>query len=471
VARRNSLKEKARLRQERARRNLDPAQPVDLLGTVELLHRHLDASLCETVFQSQRKTERRREWTLQALAEFWTAVILRAPQALTQVLQEAARGVGGLPQVQTTEEAFFKRCKNLHWRFFAALWERFTERLLGDAPVSFAAEAACLLKRFANVWIVDGSRLDAIAHRLKILHDVRAAILPGCLLVAYDLFRGIPRRFCFDPDGTASEMVRTYRLLDQIPRDTLLVGDRLYASMVLFHELTLRQLGGLFRLNGLIKFRRLQRLSRVRVPGGILEDWRVEAGCGATAPQQMLRYLRLKQGNVVHELLTNVLDPRQLPAAEAMNLYPYRWTIERMFFDLKEVLNLHRFYAANPNAVAMQVYAAAMVYTAMRVAQARIARQLKIEPEQISPQKLFPRLATASCWFGGVTAGFLLMRQANRRTRLKTPSVRGRPEVTTTAGAILVEKRSEHRRRRRFCEGRRKCKSFKHVSGGRRLLN
>jgi len=27
-----------------------------------------------------------------------------------------------------------------------------------------------------------------------------------------------------------------------------------------------------------------------------------------------------------------------------------------MFFDLKEVLNLKHFYAANPNAVAMQVY-------------------------------------------------------------------------------------------------------------------
>jgi hypothetical protein len=29
-------------------------------------------------------------------------------------------------------------------------------------------------------------------------------------------------------------------------------------------------------------------------------------------------------------------------AAEALALYPYRWRIERMYFDLKEVLNLNR---------------------------------------------------------------------------------------------------------------------------------
>ena len=41
--------------------------------------------------------------------------------------------------------------------------------------------------------------------------------------------------------------------------------------------------------------------------------------------------------------------------AKALALYARRWSIERMYFDLKVVLNLNRVYAANPNAVAMQV--------------------------------------------------------------------------------------------------------------------
>jgi hypothetical protein len=38
------------------------------------------------------------------------------------------------------------------------------------------------------VEIFDGSRLDKIAHRLKILWPEKAAVLPGCLLAVYDIY-------------------------------------------------------------------------------------------------------------------------------------------------------------------------------------------------------------------------------------------------------------------------------------------
>lgn len=67
-----------------------------------------------------------------------------------------------------------------------------------------------------------------------------------------------------------------------------------------------------------------------------------------------------------------------------------------MFVDLKEVLNLNRLYAANPDAVAMQVYAATIVYNALRVAQSDAAGQLGLAREEFSPAKLFPKIAVAS---------------------------------------------------------------------------
>jgi hypothetical protein len=35
-----------------------------------------------------------------------------------------------------------------------------------------------------------------------------------------------------------------------------------------------------------------------------------------------------------------VLDPKELTAEEALALYPWRWKVERLCFDVKEVLNL-----------------------------------------------------------------------------------------------------------------------------------
>jgi hypothetical protein len=109
-------------------------QRIELLDTVELLHDYLTKSLCQTVFQQTRTTERERQWSLHTLASFWTKVILRAPQSLTQALQEAALGNGsGWPPVGASPEAFCQRCQNLDWRFFANLHAAFVTQVLPQA--------------------------------------------------------------------------------------------------------------------------------------------------------------------------------------------------------------------------------------------------------------------------------------------------------------------------------------------------
>jgi hypothetical protein len=168
-------------------------------------------------------------------------------------------------------------------------------------------------------------------------------------------------------------------------------------------------------------------------------------------------------------LLTNVLVPARLRAEEALDLYPYRWGIERMFYDLKEVLNLNRLYAANPNAVAMQVYAAALVYNALRVAQSEGAAQVGVAPETISPAKFYPKVVTA-------TFLYLHEQQWERQWRQQHPRhhlclVAGRRRWRRSAlGPLQVERRDEHRRHRRFCPARRQWKSLAHVRGGRRFI-
>ena len=57
---------------------------VDLLRVIDLLQAHITTALCRTVFGQVRRTERQRVWTLEALVRFWTAVVLRAPTALSQ---------------------------------------------------------------------------------------------------------------------------------------------------------------------------------------------------------------------------------------------------------------------------------------------------------------------------------------------------------------------------------------------------
>src|SRR2546426_6891381 len=97
----------------------------------------------------------------------------------------------------------------------------------GATPPRYAADMAPVAARFAALVILDGSRLAAIAHRLKLLWNERAVVLPGCLLGVYDVGRGLCRHLHFSADAAASEMTRAKAALAGLARDTLVLGDRL----------------------------------------------------------------------------------------------------------------------------------------------------------------------------------------------------------------------------------------------------
>jgi len=452
--------------------SVPPRSPeVDLLATTELLHRHLDEALCEDVFRKLRGKERRRRWTLHRLLEFWMAVILRAPRSLTQLLEEGRRGGDGLvPPVRATPEAFFQRCETLPPYFFAEVYHRFGARILPEALPDYAGDLASLRERIPEVWAIDGSKLDALAHRLKILRDVRSPVLGGCVTALYDIFRGITRGLFYFADAAMSEEERARLALEDVPAGTLLVGDRLYSTVQFFGQLKEHDLLGLARRRKGIRMRRIQRLSRSVEGGEIVEDTVFEAGSGEDQPTVILRRVRHKRGGrVLADVVTNALDPTRLSAQEALALYAKRWSVERLFFDLKEVLSLHHFYAANPNAVAMQVYAAAIVHTAFRVAQACIARDAGRVPEEISPAKFFPRMARASTCLVLLESGFEYLRDANPQAQLRRPDWSGMFWARAPLQEFLVERRNEVRRHRRYCPSRRRWKSLAHVPGGRAL--
>ncbi len=211
---------------------------IDLVRVLELLRTHITAALCQTVFATVRVTERQRRWTLQALVEFWLAVSLRAPRALSQARYETLEGSEPrFPLVEATPEAFFQRCQSLRPAFFAAIFTRFTAGLLTAAPARYAQGLGEVQACFAGVVVVEGSRRAALAHRLKLLWAERAVVLPGCLLAVYDLGRGLCRTLDFCADAAAGELARAQAAVAALPRDTLVLADRLYGHGIWFATL------------------------------------------------------------------------------------------------------------------------------------------------------------------------------------------------------------------------------------------
>lgn len=449
----------------------DKKARVDLVGMVQLIHRHLTKSLCEEVFRKNRTVERQRKWTLHALAEFWVAVIIRAPQALRHALIESYPGQDhAWPNVGATPEAFFEKCQGMHWSFFSELFKALSPQFLKEATGTYAQPVQDFRKHFPEIWVMDGSQLGEVAHRLKILWKVRAAVLPGRLFIVYDLLRGVVRTLRFEPDAARNENLLAQEAMETIPEGTLILADRLYGTPGFFQRLSKRKSWGISRRNQSVRVEILKALSRKRGGRELLEDVLVKAGTGkkGVAPQQ-LRLIRYRHGTRLLEVFTNVLDTEKLPAERVVELYGQRWSVERMFFDLKEVLNLNRFYAANPNAIAMQVYAAAIVYNAFRIIQARIAQQHGLAPEMLSPAKLYPKLAITSSRLTDCELMWLETVEANPEVSLVKPGYARFSFASTTLGAILVEKKFRPRTKG-IPNPPSTWLSYRHVRGGQKWL-
>jgi hypothetical protein len=419
---------------------------VDLAGVVDLIHEHLTDALCSAVFQATRTRERVRVWTLHHLMRFWVWVIAFAPPSLRSALAEARGPAGGRFQVPDVSAAsFFKRCQRLRPVFAGEIFRKFSEavRRGGDA---FHKTLHPVRERFAAIEAVDASDLDQVRRRLKVLWKDRRVPLGGMILGFYDVCAGMIRDLVFEPKVGTSEFGMALQALERVARATLLVGDRLYGVPKFAAACRAKGIFLLGRLFSAVQVSRERLLSTTPHEGGALEDWEATVGSGQTAKPQTVRVIRWRKGRSTRlELLTTVASPKRLSAVEAMEVYRSRWKIERLFSDLKVVLNLKSLYAANTNAVALQLYATAILHTALRACQARIARQAKVEPEDLSTQKLFPRLVIASSEVVTMRSTILAVERLNPGINFKKPGTEILKSASTPLSTLLVERRTSRK--------------------------
>jgi hypothetical protein len=323
---------------------------VNLTGAIDRVHAVLSSSVCEAAFRKLRSKERARKWTLEA-------VVTRAPSSLRAALDEFyGQRDGAELRFGTSRSSFFERAQSLSWSFFRELFEIFVAAAVPESAASFASELRERLVHYPEVWVVDGSSLARVAHLLKVTRHVKQVLIPGSVLVCYDLFRGIPRIVEFHEKLLGGEAARLRGLLDRVPAGVLLVADRGYSSVRLLAEIAGRGLSCVVRLKINHAMSLCEELGRLVDEGCEVVDRVVTLGQGGPrSPKLRVRVIekRTKDGRVLR-LATTELDPQRLPALVALSLYRRRWTVERLFYDLKEVLNLRRFYAANTNA-AMRV--------------------------------------------------------------------------------------------------------------------
>jgi hypothetical protein len=238
-----------------------------------------------------------------------------------------------------------------------------------------------------------------------------------------------------------SEWALAQRLLAQLPKRALLLGDRLYgvAAFVAHARVACTRVGSHFLL-------RASRSTKPRVLKRLADGTRLIqiAHRARQRPSQILEWFEVREirvrvgrkGQRPHEmrLWTSLLDPRTAPALELAQLYAQRWEHELYFRELKRQVRKTALLQSHTIETAAQEIAALVLVSALLAAERQRAASDQLPVLRVSFSKIL-ELCVKPMWLwvdlghGVLTEQQLttIMRRGYRRMRrYVTPPRRAR---------------------------------------------
>jgi hypothetical protein len=220
-------------------------------------------------------------------------------------------------------------------------WQQRVRRPLPDS-VKFA------LRSFEQIWIADGSTLEALFRKLKSLEDLKTGQLAGKICTVIDLVTRLPVEVWFHTNPAASDTNFEAALLNLLPPKTLILLDRGFYHFHFLQQIINQEVHFITRLKAKASIKYLKIFSY----DYSVKDRLIQVGTGrGGAPVLTLRLIEIKVGKTSYSYITSVLDPQILPPYVVADLYRRRWRIEEAFYTVKRLLGLCYLWTGSINGI------------------------------------------------------------------------------------------------------------------------
>ncbi len=242
------------------------------------------------------------------------------------------------------------------------------------------------LSKFDNIWIADGSTLEALFRKLKSLSEVKPGKLAGKMGVVMNLVTRLPVAIWFQENPNASDTHFEDNLLELVSPQTLLLLDRGFYHFQFWQQLIDRGVHFITR----IKINASIEYQQVFTDGYALRDRLVQIGSGTKkTPIVTLRLIELRKGKVWHSYLTSVLNPEVLPPYVVIDLYQKRWRIEDAFNMVKRLLGLSYLWTGSINGIKLQIWGTWLFYGVLVDLGDAVADELSLPFDCISLEMIY----------------------------------------------------------------------------------
>ena len=298
-------------------------------------------------------------------------------------------GLWDLPRYAITDMALYSRLEHTA----PAVLQQLFGQITALVQARFTSVSACTLAPFAReVFALDHTILDAVLRKRKLLRELPpgdGCLLPGALACLFDIRRQQWCKVEYGADAEGDLRRDICPLVAGLARGTLLLFDLGYFAFWWFDQLTEDGYWYVTRLRERVTWD-VQHVfyqggtTAVRLWDGLVYLGKYRAD-RAGHPVRLIQITVCKGGREeTYAYVTNVLDPRQLPAWQVAELYRRRWDIEKAFDLVKTHLRLKLLWSSFPNVLLHQVFATFIIAQIVLALRSEIAQRAGADLREVS---------------------------------------------------------------------------------------
>jgi hypothetical protein len=334
---------------------------------------------------------RQRLLTLPVMVAIVVSLVWRRMPAVAEVHRVLAQeGLLWLTPLRVSPQAITKRLDALPAAVMGQLFTEVCARLQTQAPPGVLLPRwTTVREHFSLIALVDGSTLEALRKKTRVLQEHEGLVLGGKMMVMVEAFSHCPLWQLYTEDAAANDKRFAAEIMAAVPVQGLLVFDLGFFSFLWFDDFTASHRFFVTRMREKTAYRTVRGLSS----GPAYRDEIIHVGQYRSNPcRHPLRLVSVLWQGMWYRYLTNVLDPQVLSARQVCELYRRRWRIEDAFALTKRVLDLAYLWTGSANAIQLQIYATLIFYAVLLTICQQVAQVLGEPLERISVEMVFRAL-------------------------------------------------------------------------------
>lgn len=308
---------------------------------------------------------------------------------------QAFKAARAAEKLGVSDQAAYGKIRRMRQSLSNALVCESMQPLMEMFPASVRTRVPHCFNKY-NVFGIDGKKLKDVAKRLKETRGSSGKLLGGKALVALSIHEQLVVAMSSSLDGEANDGPLVPDLLEKLHAWSSTLNIILADSQ--FCDLTtprcILSYGSDFVMRYHPKVHFHVDPSAVACPGKdhwerpYVEDigWLGKPGTKTCIRARRIVVTRDNAPDLV--IVTSLLDTEKFGAADVLELYGLRWTIETAFLHVTKEFDLRHMIGSTPEATLFQFAVTLVTHNVMRLIQAHVSEAQNISPEELSLPKI-----------------------------------------------------------------------------------